>query len=294
MKWTSSLSPLQTTLIAVDIGNSSLRAGQFNTQAMTLAVAPNEVRQWQADIESFEELLAWLPQEPATWSISSVNRPVEKRLSEWRRKNRGNDTYYVLEHTDIPLEIELDRPDHIGMDRLAAAMAANTMRRENRAMIIVDAGSAITVDVLSPYGSFLGGAILPGVSMAAEALHHRTDQLPDVERDGPVLPLDKLTVPPTKASVGAVSNREGPPPVIGKSTDAAIRSGLVWGAVGALKLLIREMGALFDESPDVVFAGGDAVLLAPMIEVMPATYPDLVLSGIALIEHQRKRESDSE
>ena len=285
--------PRQSTLITVDVGNSSLRIGQFDALAVPRAAAPDRVNEWHIERDSLDELHAWLPDVPATWAVSSVNRPAEQRLAQWHQAHRSSDVYHVLSHVDVPLKIDLDRPDRVGMDRLAAAVAANTIRRKDRAIIIVDAGSAITVDIVSATGVFLGGAILPGVSMAAEALHYRTDQLPDVQRDNPVLRFRKQHAPLGAELVKLSNDHDSPPPVVGQSTDAAIRSGLVWGTVGALKFLIQQMGKGLVEVPDVVFAGGDATLLAALVQAAPATYPDLVLSGIALIEHQRKRTTGS-
>ena len=111
------------------------------------------------------------------------------------------------------IAVGLEHPERVGLDRLAAAAAVNRLRSPDRGAIIVDTGSAVTVDLLSADGVFRGGAILPGIDMSARALHEFTDLLPLVS-------LNELSVPP---------------PALGVSTVTAIRGGLFWGQVGAVR-----------------------------------------------------------
>jgi len=114
--------------------------------------------------------------------------------------------------------------------------------------------------VLSREGSFCGGAILPGIGMAARALHEFTDRLPNVG-------LDML---------------DDPPPAMGTSTDEAITSGIYWGAVGAVRMLIEQLNQEMDEEPWVVLTGGEADPICARIGADVVFQPHLVLSGIAL------------
>lgn len=282
------MQPTPSSLIAVDIGNSTIRAGKFSWTALPNTAEPLQVGQWQA--QSLDGLLEWVGGAPADWVISSVNRPAAELLTKWHETHRKSDSFYLLQHWDVPLRIDLEKPDRVGMDRLVAAVAANKLRTSQQAMIIVDAGSAITVDALSAEGSFLGGAILPGVGIAAESLHHRTDQLPDVQQAAPVLGFIGGGSEPDGTATSSTSAIDLPP-VVGKSTEAAIRSGLVWGTVGAVRYLIHKMSESFDQAPEVIFAGGDAHLLAPFINPEPRRFPDLVLRGIALTANHRRRVS---
>src|SRR6185295_3956598 len=110
----------------------------------------------------------------------------------------------------------VEEPARVGIDRLLAALAANHLRRPERAAIVADLGTAITVDLLSENGTFEGGAILPGIGMSSRALAEQTDALPRV----------------------AIEPSQGTPTSLGKSTEAAIRSGLYWGTIGAMSELI--------------------------------------------------------
>ena len=96
-----------------------------------------------------------------------------------------------------------------GIDRLVDAVAANRLRKSHRPAAIVDVGTAITVDLVAADGAFLGGSILPGIALSARALHEFTDLLPLVD----------------------VGELVEPPPALGTDTEAAMRSGLFWGAM---------------------------------------------------------------
>jgi type III pantothenate kinase len=152
----------------------------------------------------------------------------------------------------------------VGADRLLAAVAVNCLRDPARAAIVVDAGSAITVDLVSSDGCFQGGVILPGFQMTARALAEGTDLLPLVE--GPLV-VDT-------------------PAVVGKSTVAAIRSGLFWGGVGAVRELIARISADLAARPQVFIAGGDAGRLAPFLDDDVRIVRDLVLAGIAIAQQK--------
>src|SRR5215216_6616785 len=156
-------------LIAVDIGNSRIKLGWFRSAfdpfpvpGETLSLSP----QW-----SPSELTPWLiSSTSAACFIASVNRSTEcKLLDELRRA--GVNTIHQLTVADIPLKIQVDSPDQVGMDRLTNAVAVNRLRDSRRPAIAVDVGSAITVDLVSAKGAFVGGAILPGIAMSARALH---------------------------------------------------------------------------------------------------------------------------
>ena len=125
----------------------------------------------------------------------------------------------LLTSGDLPLVVKLPRPDMVGVDRLLDALAANRLRTPGRPAVVVDVGSAITVDLVDADGAFLGGAILPGIAMSARALHEFTDLLPQID----------------------MAELAEPPPALGTATVAAMRSGLFWGAVGAVRQLVEQL-----------------------------------------------------
>jgi type III pantothenate kinase len=200
-----------------------------------------------------------LPQGTSQWLVASVQREAEGRLREWVSGQRPGDAYRRLSDRDMPLVIDVESPERVGLDRLAAAVAANRLRQSDRAAVVVDAGTAITVNLVTADGVFRGGVILPGFKLTAQALAEGTDLLPLVTDYG----------------------LAEPPPVIGRSTEGAIRSGLFWGNVGAVRELVARVARDLDRPPQVFVTGGDAQRLSGFITPDAQFVPDLVLIGIA-------------
>lgn len=162
-------------------------------------------------------------------------------------------------HADLPLSIGLDEPHKTGIDRLAAAAAAAIVKTPGRGAIIVDCGTAATVDMLAADGTFLGGAILPGPALMARALADGTSKLPAV----------------------AALERSAPPAMPGRSTHEAIAAGIGWGIHGAIAKLVAEARSVLGPDADVILTGGwRGAVRAALPQAIDL--PDLVLCGIAL------------
>lgn len=146
-------------LIAVDIGNSSVRVAAVSADGVS--TEPQRVWKCSSREPDFHGLSEWLPKTCCRWFICSVCRPASELLIGWLEQQRPSDSVQVLRHSDFPISHDVDRPDRVGGDRLAAAVAANSMRLPSQPAIIVDAGTATTVDVVSGSGVFLGGLIFP-------------------------------------------------------------------------------------------------------------------------------------
>ncbi len=198
------------------------------------------------------------------WWIASVNRSAATGVIDWLSEYRPRDRITLLAAGDLPLEVRLERPDMVGIDRLVDAVAVNRLRDAARPAVIVDVGTAITVDLVSADGAFCGGAILPGIVMSARALHAFTDLLPLVD----------------------ASELTAPPPALGVATVPAIESGLFWGSVGAVRQLIEQLqhAASDDrrEEADVFLTGGAAESVAELLGPHARYVPNLTLLGIAL------------
>ncbi len=256
-----------TPLIAVDIGNTRLKFGLFEPQAdVGRLPLPVRVLDLETDWRD-EQLAAWLPAAPVwpEWRVASVNRPAAARLVKWidgacRTPAGTPAAARLLTAVDVPIEVGIEHPERVGIDRLAAAVAANRLRSPDKAAVVVDTGTAVTVDLISADGVFRGGAILPGIDMSARALHEHTDLLPLVS-------MSELSTPPAP---------------VGVSTVMAIRSGLFWGAVGAIRELCGRYSAGLGSDPDVFLTGGTASHLAQFLWRDGRYEPHLVLSGIAL------------
>ena len=244
-------------LLAVDIGNQQIKLGLFLGDSGNPLPSPAEIWRIPTGEPSFESLASRLPPAPLAWCAATVHRPAEQQLAAWVRQRRPQDSYRLLQAQDLPLAIHVDQPRRVGSDRLLAAVAVNRLRAPDCAAIVIDAGTAITVDLVSAAGAFEGGVILPGFRLIARALAQGTDLLPEVAYD-----------PAAE-----------PPPVVGKSTAAAIRSGLFWGQVGAVRQVAQQMSDALATPPQVFVAGGDAERLAAFLPHAQIV-PELVLAGI--------------
>lgn len=186
--------------------------------------------------------------------FSSVDPRWTKRLRRALGRLGASRVLEVSARIEFPFAILVDRPAKTGPDRLAAA--AGVAAAGSREAIIVDAGTAITVDVLSKKG-FLGGAIFPGTALLYRALHEGTAALPLVSGRG-----------------GAVD-----PP--GRDTRDAIVAGVEGGAAGAVKELVARSRARVSRSARVWVTGGGGASLAAQLGAGARYEPDLVLRGLA-------------
>ena len=167
--------------------------------------------------------------------------------------------------TGVPLLV--DNPKEIGADRIVNTLAAHELFGENGPCIVVDFGTSTNLDVVSPNGEFLGGALAAGIEISVEALAARAAQLRRVE-------LVK------------------PKNVIGKNTVEALQSGTIYGFAGQVDGLVDricdELVKLYPDKPDVtvIATGGLAPLVIGVSENIDFHEPDLTLIGLRLV-HER-------
>jgi type III pantothenate kinase len=249
-------------VIAVDVGNSRVKWGLFVTGRL-VQIASLPLRD---ESEYDRQLAEWQASEGAVdWSVASVNLDGSDRLLAWLRARGFSSPCLLNDPAMLPLRIELERAESVGVDRLLNAVAVNARRPAGRPAVIVDAGSAVTVDAISSEGSFAGGTIAMGLGLAARGLHELTYFLP------------------------LVSITEAPEP-IGRSTVEAIQSGLFWGTTGAIKELISRIAQSIGGDAIVYLTGGDGELLAPYLRRPIEVVRDLTLHGIYLtFQHVRSR-----
>jgi type III pantothenate kinase len=154
------------------------------------------------------------------------------------------------------VRISLDNPREVGADRVVNAAAAHQLY--SGPSIVIDFGTATTLDVVSEDGDYLGGAIAPGIGISAEALFEHAAKLPRVE-----------LVRPKKA--------------IGRNSVSAMQSGIVFGYVGLIEGIVARMRKELGVSARVIATGGLAPVIANETEVIDALEPDLALVGLKLI-----------
>lgn len=278
-------------LLAIDVGNTRVKVGWFSprsedcveqAQSGPLPIAaprvPEPVAALADDAEALRSgvLFGWLDEHgdrdrPPRVVVASVSGPTEAvvtaALGDWFGAAPRIER---LASESLPLVLRVEHPERIGVDRVVAAVAANELRRQESPAIVIDIGTAITVDLLAADGALEGGAILPGPRLAARALAEATDRLPAID----------------------FGDLDASPDAVGRSTEPAIRAGLFWGAVGAVRELIARQSDRLTSAPQVFVTGGAAPAFARLIggpEVAVRHVPHLTLSGIAIAAGSAER-----
>jgi type III pantothenate kinase len=235
--------------IVVDVGNSRIKWGLCSSdQVWSIAsLPPDDTDAWLAQWRE------WKLQASQTWIVAGVHPARRDALVAWLCE-QGAPVQLLTSPSQLPLKVDVEVPEKVGIDRLLNAVAANRRRQENVAAIIVDAGSAVTVDYVDGSGVFRGGAIFPGFTLMGKALHDYTALLP-------IVPMDDL-----------------PPP--GTSTTHAIQTGVLYAVVGGIERLIAEYQHRFPTAFEIFLTGGDAKMLAGKLHRIIHVWPEMTLDGI--------------
>lgn len=188
--------------------------------------------------------------------IASVNDEQADRVQTRIGSELGVEVLRVGRDIDPLMEHTLDDASTVGQDRLMAALGA--FARFKSACVVIDAGTAVTVDFIDGHGTFHGGAIAPGLTMMLRALHEHTAALPALAFEAP---------DPARG-------------VLGKDTKHAMLLGARASVVGLAHYLIDTYAEFYQGYPRVVATGGDAAVLFEKDELIEHILPELPLIGI--------------
>jgi len=254
-------------LLALDIGNTNITAGLFRAGALlaTRRAATNA----RATTDEVELLLDGLLRldgiaiaDLDAIAIASVVPALTGAIEAIAE--RRDRPLLIASAGTVPLAVRVDRPDDVGADRLVNALAA--ARLHGTPAVVVDFGTATTLDCVAADGAYVGGAIAPGLELGLEALAARTAKLPRIELRAP----DRA---------------------IGRDTVSAMQSGTIFGyqalAAGLLARVRVELADANDVAPaDVraILTGGlSAAPWARALDGIDAIDPDLTLKGLAIL-----------
>lgn len=257
-------------LLAVDVGNTQTHVGAFDGADLR-----EHWRFSSASSETSDELAArigglmslrglGLDDIDATIVSSVVPQLGREYLALADHYMRGQ-CLIVGPGTRTGMPIRMDNPRELGADRLVNAVAAYD--RFGDACAVVDFGTAITFDVISPEGEYLGGVIGPGVQISMEALAERAAKLPPVELGEPM---------------------GEPHGVIGKTTQASIQAGIVYGFAGAIDAIASRVERALGTDTSFVATGGLAASIVPYCERIDEVDDLLTLTGLRLIWEQNR------
>lgn len=240
-------------LLAIDIGNTNVHIGIFEEDILqsSYSLIHKSADIFQTDFIRF--LKSTIPPNPDAVVLASVNPKVETFIIQGVKEHCHIMPRRIGKDIPIPIPVLTQYPEKVGIDRLVNAVAA--FERIKDWAIIIDAGTAITIDVINDTGAFLGGIIAPGIEISAKALHHYTALLPDISVHKPVQTL-------------------------GKNTEDAMCSGIYWGTIGMVSTLITMLCNELGCRPNVIVTGGDAEMLVQEIPFIHGAIPHLILEGI--------------
>ena len=249
--------------LTLDIGNSALKGGLFDGEQIEhvfhVELSPALREDTGAWAERFADELA--PFSVERVGITSVVPAVTALVRDELNAITDAPTLLVDATCALPFELDYATPETLGTDRLAAAAAAwenygaALAETATRNVIAVDAGTAVTCEVIARPGVYRGGTIAPGPALMRRALHTGTAQLPDIP----------LALPDTP---------------IGQSTQEALQAGIMYGTIDSVRGLLRRISDELDAPPVVVLTGGWSTLLQKHLDAVDHVDPHLVLRGI--------------
>ncbi|MCL6474494.1 MAG: type III pantothenate kinase [Firmicutes bacterium] len=248
-------------LLALDVGNTNIVVGVFDGQELVEHWRVRTDRERTADEHGLlvTHLLqyACLPPEGVKGIIiSNVVPPMTDALLGMARRFFHVEPIFVSHELDLGVPIRYHNPSEVGADRLVNAVAA--IHKYGAPAIVVDFGTATTLDVISPLGEYLGGCIMAGVGISAEALFRTAARLPRIEL-------------------------VAPPHVIGRTTVEAMQSGILLGYAGAIDALVERIHKELGCETTVVATGGLAERIAAETRTIQHVDPWLTLEGLRLI-----------
>ncbi len=240
-------------MLGVSVGNSRTRIGAFiDGELQECATFRNERE--DALAEAVAKAFAPLHERnDAAVLLASVNDPAAKAIESQITTSLGKQVTRVERDLVIPVGRQVDADTKVGEDRLLNAAAAFDLLKQ--ACVVVDAGTAITVDFVDGAGTFHGGAIAAGAQLQLDALSNRTHQLPQVEMARPAEP-------------------------IGHNTVEAMKSGVYYGLRGMVRELVEQYAEKIGAFPMVVATGGDGNLLFRDCELIDRVIPNLTMMGL--------------
>ncbi|MDG0808977.1 type III pantothenate kinase [Cohnella rhizosphaerae] len=188
--------------------------------------------------------------------VSCVVPPLMPTLERLFVKYVGREALVVGPGIKTGLNIRYENPKEVGADRIVNAVAG--IEHYGAPLVVVDFGTATTFDYIDPSGAYIGGVIVPGIGISAEALYQRAARLPRVE-------LAK------------------PKAVVGRNTVAAIQSGAIYGYAGQVDGIVKRIRAEQRCAPRVIATGGLAELIAGESETIESVDSMLTLEGLRII-----------
>ena len=245
-------------LLVIDIGNTNITIGCLEEEKICFdaRIATDRARtsdQYGVEIKNMLEAFGVQLTDIHDCIISSVVPPVFNSVRTGVYKITGREPMVVRPGLKTGLNICMDTPSQVGADRIVIAVAALT--KYKAPLILIDMGTATTIEVVEPENRYVGGVIIPGVRISMDALTSRTAQLPGISLDRPGK-------------------------VVAKNTVACMRSGIMYGTAAMLDGMIDLIGQELGHESTIIATGGLAQFVIPLCRHEILLEKDLLLRGL--------------
>ena len=248
-------------LLAIDIGNTNITFGLYEGESLGPCWRIRTIHEKMPDeygilIDKLFRHRGYDPEQVTGIAVASVVPPLTPVFQQVCRDYVGQAPLVVDAGVRTGVRVRYDNPRDVGADRVVDAAAV--WKLYGAPACIVDFGTGTTFDAVSAEGDYLGGAIAPGIGIAARALFERTAKLPRVE----------LIRPPS---------------AIGRNTPHAIQSGLLFGYVGLVEGMVARFKAELGPDTKIIATGGLAEIIARETDVIDVVDPWLTLHGLRIV-----------
>lgn len=236
-------------LLAIDIGNTKISFGFFENEKLT----HKEI--------ILTKSLAKTPKLTEIFSnnfpigVSSVVPKATSFLVEFLAKNFKKMPFIVTSKSKLPIELDYKTPQTLGVDRICSAVAAFNKFGQDKNIVVADIGTALTLDVVTKEGKFIGGLISPGPKTLLWALAQKGAQLTEVSFEFPISP-------------------------VGRNTVECIQSGILWSTVFQIDSFAKFIEDDLGEKPFVIATGGFGEFISQKSSSINKIEPELVLVGV--------------
>lgn len=256
-------------LLAIDVGNTNISFGVYENEkyVVTFRINTHPVR--TAD-EYYALLCSLFESRHIDISridgviLASVVPVTHEALIRLSRKHFKCEPIILSSKLDLGFSIKYKPASAVGADRLANAIAAHSLYKEN--VIVVDFGTATTFDVIDKNGDYLGGAIVPGIQISLDALFQRASKLTEIELVAPKV-------------------------AIGTDTEEALLSGVIYGYAGQIDAIISKITEELSDKPRVIATGGQSYIIAEHSEFIDETIDSLTLDGLNILYNRLTHDS---
>ena len=254
-------------LLAIDIGNTNLVIGCIHDDKILVKarIATDSIRtsdQYGVEIKSMLEAYGVKRSDIDDCIISSVVPPVFNSVRTGVIKIIGKQPMVVGPGLKTGLNIHVDVPSQVGSDRIVIAVAA--LAEYKAPLLLMDLGTATTIEAVEPDNVYMGGVIIPGVRVSLDALTSRAAQLPGISLDRPKQ-------------------------VIGKNTVDCMRSGMMYGTAAMIDGLVERMEEELGHRCTLIATGGLAQFITPLCRREIILEKDLLLKGLNIIYKKNKK-----